>query len=572
MSAAERTSPLPADEIAVYESLVAAVLDVSVVATPDGVYRYVSPACRTLLGWAPEELQGRSDADLVHPDDCGSLIDTRDDVTADEEVTTTYRMRRADGSYRWVEAVSREVEVEGACMVVSTLRDIADRREQGAAMERRALTDPLTGVANRTVLIDRLQQGLRRLERGGVLAVLYLDLDRFKVVNDSFGHRVGDAVLLRLAERLTHHLRPSDTLARLGGDEFVIVAEDVDEKSAINLGRRIVTSSRQPFSVDGEDFVCTLSAGIVTTADPGRQAEDLLHDADLALYRAKHRGRDRIEVFDEDLHAHALQRRGMERLLRRAIDEDRVEVAYQPVVELDSGRYVGTEALVRVRDRDHRLLMPDSFLEVARGTGLLHPLTTQVLRKAIEQAMRWQGMLPGLPFASMGVNVSGRQAADVGFHNLVISELDEHGVPHEALQIEVTEQVLMEASSSTLTTLRLLREEGVRVALDSFGTGYSSLTCLRHFPLDVVKIDRTLLEPLATEPGVRAMVGALIDLGHALQLTVVAAGVESACQARLLRDMGCDLAQGFLFGRPALPASAEACLSSGVWAGASAVR
>jgi diguanylate cyclase (GGDEF)-like protein len=271
-------------------------------------------------------------------------------------MSTSYRFRCRNGSYRWVEATSRHVKVDGSALVVATVHDITERRRYTAALEQRAMTDPLTGVANRTVLMDRLRQGLRRLARAPdeVLAVLYLDLDRFKVINDSLGHRIGDEVLLKMAERLTRHLRPADTLARLGGDEFVLVAEGLaNEASALALANRVIEAGREPFQVGDEDFNCTMSIGIACTANARRNADDLLSEADLALYRAKDQGRDRVAVFDEELRTNAVGRLATERMVRRALDQGRIVVEYQPIVDLRTGCPVSAEALVRIRDPEH---------------------------------------------------------------------------------------------------------------------------------------------------------------------------------------------------------------------------
>ena len=546
-----------------YESLIVEAADVNVVSTVDGRYRYASPSCERVFGWQPADLEGRHEDDLVHPDDRRLLDAARRDMAAGTDVTTTYRLLCADGSYRWTEAAARMVDAAGEELVVSTLRDITGRHQHALALEHRALTDPLTGVANRTVLMDRLHQALRRLDRGeGVLAVLYLDLDRFKIINDSLGHRVGDTVLLKLAERLTHHLRSSDTLARLGGDEFVIVAEDMVEQSVGALGDRIIEAGRQPFRIGEVDFVCTLSVGIAATRDTRRSAEDLLHDADVALYRAKERGRDRIEVFDQDLRNDALDRRGVERLLRHAIDDGRVIVEYQPIVDVPGGGLVGAEALVRISDLDDRLLLPPAFLEVAQHTGLLAKMDAKVLDDAIWQAAGWHQRFPGTGFSHVAVNVTARHLAEADLHTTLLEALGGHGVPPDLLVLEVSEQVLMEASNSAMTTLRHLRDAGVRVALDDFGTGYSSLSYLRQFPLDFLKIDRSYIQELERDERQRSLVDAVINLAHAFDLTVVAEGVESAAQLDVLRALDCDHAQGFLFARSSSPQAIDELLGA----------
>jgi diguanylate cyclase (GGDEF)-like protein/PAS domain S-box-containing protein len=540
-----------------YQSFTAGSADVNTVATADGVYRYVSSASLRLFGWAPSALEGRRLEEFVHPDDIQSVHAVGKQLTSGQVTTATWRFLCRDGSYRWSEATSRRVTADGRDLIVSTIRDVEQRRKSEETLERRAFTDPLTGVANRTVLMDRLHQALRRLSRGtGLLVVFYLDLDRFKVINDSLGHRVGDTVLSKMAERLTHHLRPADTLARLGGDEFVILAEGVEsEDAATELGKRVVEAGREPFQFGDEEYVCTLSVGIAWASDSERSADDLLQEADLALYRAKDGGRNRVHVFDEELRTRAVGRMGTERMLLRALDEERIVVEYQPILDLRTGLLTGAEALVRIRDLDEGLLQPHSFLEVAEETGLLIAVDEQVMADAVQRASDWQTRFGGESLFEVAINVTARHLADARFPRAVIDQLDAKGVPHRNLQIEVTERVLMEASNSAITGLRMLRDAGVQVGLDDFGTGYSSLGYLRQFPLDFVKIDQSFIHDLVRTDGDRAIVAATIGLCHALGLVVVAEGVETQGQLHVLESLDCDRMQGFLLA-PSTEASA----------------
>jgi diguanylate cyclase (GGDEF)-like protein/PAS domain S-box-containing protein len=547
-----------------YQSLVVDSADVSMVSGMDGSYLYVSPACHRLFGWDPAALEGRYEDDFVHPHDLPLLHANRAALAGTEFVSTNYRFLCRDGTTRWTETTSRRVQVEDDTFIVSVMRDITDRQLRTITLEHQALTDPLTGLANRTVLMDRLNQGLRRLNRfSGVLSVLYLDLDRFKIVNDSLGHNVGDAVLAQMAERLVHYLRPADTLARLGGDEFVIVAEGlIDEQGAIELGNRIIEAGRIPFSLGDEDFVCTVSVGIACTRDSQRVAGDLLGEADLALYRAKDRGRDRAEVFDEELRTKAVGRLATERMLRHALADQRLIVEYQPIIDLRSEHVVAAEALLRINDPDNGLLSPQSFLEVAEETGLLISMDEQVLADAVQQVSGWHSRLSQTAFTEVAINVTARHLADTGFQKSVIEHLDHHGVAHENLQVEVTERVLLEASNSAMTGLRALREAGVQVGLDDFGTGYSSLSYLRQFPLDFVKIDRSFICDLERVAEQRAIVAAIIDLSHALHLTVIAEGVETDVQLGILEALECDRGQGFLFAGSIAPAAVDQLVTS----------
>ena len=553
-----------------YTSLALFSPDLNTVATSEGVLCYVSPACYELFGWKPDELEGRPEDDFVHPDDLASLRGCRAALEEAEVATVSYRFLCRDGSTRWTETTSRRVQDNGEPLVVSAIRDVTNRQMHIARLEHQAFSDPLTGVANRTVLLDRLRHGLRRLGReSGLLAVLYLDLDRFTIVNESLGHHVGDSVLLQMAERLVQHLRPADTLGRLGGDEFVVVAEGLlDEQAAVGMAKRIAAAGRQPFQVGDEDLVCTMSVGVACTKDSERSADDLLGEADLALHRAKERGRDRVEAFDEQLRTRAVGRLVTERMLRRALDEQRLVVEYQPIIDLHTRRPVGAEALMRIDDPERGLLLPDSFIDVAEETGLLIEMDEEVLFDAMKQVSGWHSRLPGSAFTEVAINVTARHLADSGFHHAVIDQLDAHGVPHGDLQVEVTERVLLEASNSSMTGLRALRDAGVQIGLDDFGTGYSSLAYLHQFPLDFVKIDRSFIRGLdwvnsAGRSG-RAIVAAIIDLSHALELTVVAEGVETDQQLRILETLDCDRAQGFLFSASTAPRALDKLVMAGL--------
>jgi diguanylate cyclase (GGDEF)-like protein/PAS domain S-box-containing protein len=529
------------------------------VADLDGWVRYVSPACRRIFGWFPDELEGQHIDLFVHPHDVSLLHAARVALAETDSITTNYRFLRSDGSTCSIEAATRRIDRPDGALVVSVMRDLTDRKLSTITLERQARTDPLTGLANRTVLMDRLTQGLRRLGRGnGVLAVLYLDLDRFKVVNDSLGHSVGDAVLAQMAERLLHYLRPADTLARLGGDEFVIVAEGfADEQGAVDLSNRIIEAGRKPFRLGDEEFICTVSVGVACTVDSQDGAGELLGQADLALYRAKDRGRDRAEVFDEELRTKAVGRLATERVLRRALDEQGLVVQYQPIIDLRTMNVVAAEALLRIRDPGQGLLMPESFLDVAEETGLLISMDEQVLADAVRQMSAWHSRLHGSSFSEVAINVTARHLADIGFQKSIIEQLDHHHVDHHNLQIEVTERVLLEASNSALTGLRALREAGVQVGLDDFGTGYSSLAYLRQFPLDFVKIDRSFISEVERAEDQRAIVAAIIGLSHALDLTVTAEGVETDVQLSILGELDCDRAQGFLFAGSLAPSALD---------------
>ena len=559
-------SAAPGDVLDDPHGLAEASADMIVITTAEGVYRDVSAASKRLFGWDPSELEGQQQDYLVHPDDLSVVQAIHLSALEDDRVhTTTFRFRHADHSHRWAEATFRRVIDNGDRCVVASIRDISDRQKIEVGLRQQALTDALTGLANRTVLMDRLHHALLREERSdGCLAVLFLDLDRFKVINDSLGHTVGDAVLRDMAARLANLIRASDTLARWGGDEFVVVAEDVvDAAHAEQLGKRLTEAGRTPFRVGDEEFACTVSVGVAVATNSHRSVEGLLQEADLALYKAKDRGRDRAEMFDEDLRTKAIGRLGTERMLRRAIEEQRIIVHYQPIIDLRTGHTVNAEALVRISDPAVGMIYPAAFLDVAEETGLLVQIDEMVFADAVQCAAAWHSRFHDSDFSGVGVNITARHLADVGFTDSIIASLDAKGLPRSYLQVEVTERVLMEASNSAMTGLTALRKAGIQVGLDDFGTGYSSISFLRNFPLDFVKIDRSFIEGLASTPSGEAIVSAVVGLSHALGLVVVAEGVETRGQLDFMNALGCDRAQGFLFARPGEADSTDELIRAG---------
>jgi diguanylate cyclase (GGDEF)-like protein len=420
----------------------------------------------------------------------------------------------------------------------------------------RALHDPLTGLANRGLLMEQLALALARARRRpGSVAVLFLDLDRFKVVNDSLGHAVGDDLLVEVARRLERIMRSADTVARLGGDEFVVLAEDVagvDE--ALSLARRLRKAIAVPVRVGaGQRVVVTASVGIALSA-PGAVAatpSSLLWDADVAMYRAKDTGRDRVQLFEDGLRAGSLDRFRSEAMLRHALDHDGLRLHYQPLVDLGSGALAGAEALVRLHDPDRGLIPPAEFIPVAEETGLVVPLGAWVVSEAAAQAAAWRSLQPlDAPPMTVSINLSGRQLTTPGFAVEVGAAIARSGADASHLCFEITENTLLDATGASVTTLERLKELGVRLAIDDFGTGHSSLTWLRRLPADFLKIDRTFVAGLGTDPGDTAIVRAVLDLGQALGLTTIAEGVETPEQLDALRDLGCHWAQGYHLARP----------------------
>ncbi|MCU1451572.1 MAG: sensor-containing diguanylate cyclase/phosphodiesterase [Acidimicrobiales bacterium] len=422
-------------------------------------------------------------------------------------------------------------------------------REMVAALLEHAVTDQLTGLPNRTLLRDRLVGGLARLSRSrSSLAVLFLDVDRFKVVNDSLGHTAGDELLCGVARRLREATRPADTLARFGGDEFVVVFEDVDELQAIEAANRLLEAFESPVMTEGRLVQTGVSIGIVLTDDPAKQPESLLRDADAAMYRAKERGGGRIELFDDAMRQDAVARLDLEGDLRRAIEGDELCMRFQPYVDISSDRIVGVEALIRWEHPTRGLVPPMEFIPVAEETGLIGPIGAWVLTTACQQLATWDAQGTGV--LDLAVNVSRRQLGDPELVETVAATLSQTGIEPSRLCLEITESVLMRDAAAAAATLHRLYDLGVCLAVDDFGTGYSSLLYLRRFPVRVLKLDRLFVAGVGINAEDARIVRATIDLAHALGWAALAEGVERPEQLELLRQMRCDLAQGFLWSEP----------------------
>ena len=445
----------------------------------------------------------------------------------------------------------------------------------GSAIERRrsedrarhdALHDPLTGMPNRSLLLDRLEQALVRCERHGTqIALLFLDLDNFKLINDSLGHSAGDELLQAVAPRLEAAVRPSDTVARFGGDEFVVLAEDVaDERSAQLLAERISTAFATPFVLRGETHTVSVSTGVVVCAGGEVEPEDLVRDADAAMYRAKERGPGRYELFDDALRARVVGRLKTENDLRRALADDQLVVHYQPYYSLADSTIAGVEALVRWEHPERGLLLPGEFIPVAEESGLIVPLGAMVMRQACHDASHWREACSGASAVRLTVNLSPRQAAQPGLVELVASALEDSGLEPNCLGVEITEGVVMEEATGQIEALNGLRELGVRLVVDDFGTGYSSLAYLPRFALDVLKIDRSFVAGLDSGDGSEAIIAAIVGMASALGLPVIPEGIETEGQLATLRELGCGFGQGFLFSRPVETSEIERMLAAGM--------
>ena len=557
-----REQDLRAEAAEVYRRIVEASSDAFVGADQRGLITDWNPAAEHLFGWSADEVVGSIPVDHLFPEEdralyrahLAALRPDRDDdglvIPARMEITARHR----SGDRFPVEVSLVTVRQGGQAEVRAFVRDITERRAHETELTQRALTDQLTGLPNRTLLSDRLTTALAALgRREGAAAVLFIDVDRFKVVNDSLGHRMGDILLMALAERLRASVRPEDTVARLGGDEFVVLCQGlVHQTEAVEVAERIFTVLEEPFALGTREHRVDVSVGIAHAESADADAEDLLRDADVAMYQAKAAGGARIEVFTPQLRDRARRRLDLEDELRTALADHDLRVHYQPVRDLavvGPQGIVGFEALVRWHHPTRGVIEPGHFIGVAEETGLISALGEQVLEQACAQVAEWRRR-PGREHLTMAVNLSGRQLSEPGAVDTVGTTLERHGLPPSALCLEITESMLMVDSADASETLHALHRLGVTLAVDDFGTGYSSLLYLRRFPVGVLKLDRACVSGLGTNEADAAIVGS----------TAVAEGVETPGQLAALRRLGCDHAQGYLWAAPVAAATADRLL------------
>ncbi len=522
---------------------------------------------------AAERMFGRTSAGMVGAS-IALLVPTRSEGLHDASLTSEsadagqarfvdLEGRRADGGVFPVEAAVSATASTGGLSFTVVLRDVTEQREYERQLAHQALHDALTGLPNRRALLDRAETAIARARRSGhLVSVLFLDLDRFKVVNDSLGHEQGDNLLRLAAERMLHSIRESDTLARIGGDEFVILCEDVESVLSITeLAARLCTRLDEPFRLGESEAFVGGSIGIAIWDGGEATPDDLLRRADTAMYRAKEGGRGRYALFDEEMQAWAVARLDFETALRHAVARDEMVAHYQPVVNLTTGRVVGLEALVRWERPGHGLVPPGDFIAVAEETGLIVPIGAWVIDEACRQAGMWQRDF-GQADLSMHVNLSSRQLMEPEVIDTVRTALETHGLDPTSLTLEITESIFLDDAPHALALLRELKDLGVRLALDDFGTGYSSLTYLHSYPIDEIKIDRSFVQLLSRDTN-GTIVAAIMQLSRALGLDVVAEGIEEPEQAATLLRLGCERGQGFLYSRPVSAEMMSALLTSG---------
>jgi diguanylate cyclase (GGDEF)-like protein/PAS domain S-box-containing protein len=535
-----------------FRSLVRNSADVNMILDTTGVVVYESPAVERVLGYRPQERLGTRGTELLHQEDRERVTQQYADLvkSPNGQLTTEMRVRHADGTYRLIEATAKNlVDEPSVAGVVVNYRDISERRMLEDELRHQAFHDSLTGLANRALFADRLEHALSRTRRSRHrLAVLFLDLDDFKTINDSLGHGEGDQLLVAVAARLRDAVRAGDTIARMGGDEFAVLVEDASNGSPMDVAERLMATLQTPFERSGKELFVHGSIGVAVSASPKETPEELLRNADASMYMAKSHGKNRIEVFEPSMHAAALSRLAIKGALERAVEREEFEVRYQPIVKLATRELIGVEALVRWRHPERGLVLPTEFIAVAEETGLIIPIGRWVLEQACRQARDWESVRPTRPL-TMSVNVSGRQVAEPGFVQSVADVLTSSGLAPERLVLEFTEGVLMRDTEATTATMGELKGLGVRLAIDDFGTGFSALNYLRSFPIDVLKIDGSFVASMSAGADQRALVRAILRLGETLHLSTIAEGIEDAGQLADLRALGATLGQGYFFAR-----------------------
>ena len=526
--------------------------DIIFIADPSGRIKYASPSVHTVLAVHGDSLVGTNMTDRIHPDDFAKAMGTGVRAIAHSQNSIVeFRLRHADGRWLYFESVVRNlIEHKNIGGIVYNARDVTERKHAQEELLFNAAHDALTGLPNRALFLGRLQSVVERMKRHSeqAAAVLFIDIDDFKVVNDCYGHATGDALIKEVSNRLRACLRSEGTIARMGGDEFTVLVEDVtDPSDAIRVAQRIQSSFAQPFLLDGLEVFKSTSIGIALTS-PDTSAETVLQNADIAMYRAKDQGKACSELFDRTMHEQVMSRLLLEAKLRYALQNNELTLHYQPIVAVDTGMVQGFEALLRWEPSGSDSVPPSTFVPVAEQCGLIVPISVWVLKTACLEAASWRRSYPADPPLYVAINISAKHFSHVGFIGHVKDALEESGVDPQCITIELTETLAMNDVATTGQTMSQLRGLGVKLSIDDFGTGYSSLSYLRRFPVDTLKIDQSFIKTMDAEN--YAIVTTIVGLAHNLELKVVAEGVETTDQRQLLALAGCGSAQGYLFAIP----------------------
>jgi PAS domain S-box-containing protein len=551
----------------------------------DGRRLYNSPAYQKVLGYSAADLKATASIEQIHPDDRPRVLQAADKARkSGRGERLEYRVLHKDGTWRTLESTAspiRNAKGETEKLVIVN-RDITERKRAEEMLAHNAFHDGLTDLPNRSLFLDRLQHALTLSKRhtNYKFAILLIDIDEFKIVNDSLGHSAGDQLLIQIGQRLKESVRQADTvsrprvsgvpekpanddtLARLGGDEFTILLDDIrDPIEAVRVAERVQMELAAPFLVNTHEIVISASIGIAASSSPHTRAEELLRDADIAMYRAKRAGKARCEVSDPAMHASAVKRLSLETDLRRALDQGEFRVYYQPIVSLQTGKVAGFEALTRWQ-RPEGVLSPIDFIGVAEETGLIIQMNRQLLREACRQLRFWQSAFPSTPPLTMSVNITSREFAHPDLVSNLRRSIDETGVDPKCLQLEIIETIAMGDVEKSNKILEQLKALGVRLSIDDFGTGHSSLSRLRRIPVDTLKIDRSFISNMESDRENREIVRAIIVLAHNLGLKVVAEGTETEEHINLLKQFGCEMAQGYFYSKP-VPADSVLKLLAG---------
>ncbi len=540
-----------------FKALTESAMDIVTVLDAEGVIRYQSPSVRHLLGYEPADMIGKNQFDLVHRDDAEVMREQFRVLveTGESELDVEFRVRNASGSWRTLESVGKNCldnpEVRG--IIVNT-RDITDRKNIQERIQHLAYHDALTGLPNRSLMQDRVSQAIVRAERAAKrCAVMFIDIDNFKNINDTLGHDVGDELLRQVATRLTDSVRTHDTIARQGGDEFIVLLDQLEgHRGATRVAQKILDALRAPFQVGGTDQHVSGSIGIALFPDDGRDAPTLLKNADTAMFHGKALGKNTYQFFTTQMKIAVKRRAAMESNLRAAVNNGDFALAYQPQIDLNTGEIVAFEALVRWVSEESGTMMPGEFIPLAEETGLINEIGEWVLREACRQAAEW--LRAGYPSRRMAINLSARQLSDKGFIQMLVSVIEETGLDPNLLELEITESQVMRQGEGSVMLLNEIASMGVHLAVDDFGTGYSSLSYLKRLPIGKLKIDQSFVRDITVDPNDTAIVVAIINMAKSLDLDIIAEGIETAGQLTLLRAKGCSVGQGFYF---SVPASAE---------------
>jgi len=510
-----------------------------------------------ILGYDDENLIGTSFLTYVHPHDFGGSHSLLEQL-ARQQVAVVHRemrFRHRSGNWIWLEVFAQNMtEDPSVSAIVLNYRDISQRKEAERQLEYQAYYDSLTGLPNRLLFRDRVVNALPAARRNRLgLAIMYLDLDHFKLVNDALGHSIGDLLLADVAWRLKACLRASDTVSRIGGDEFAVLINELTATDAVaGIARKVLDSLAAPFSIGGHELFITASIGVSFYPADGDEVETLLKCADAAMYRAKELGRNRAQIFTQSMNERYTRRLTLEQNLHHAIEREELEVFYQPIYDRARRRITSVEALVRWNDPVRGLVEPSEFISLAEETGMIVPIGEFVLRATCRQLREWHEA--GLSWMHAAVNISAVQLQQHGFVDMVLKTIEQSGLSPNMIELEVTESVAIQNIEVSMKVLRMLKERGVGIAIDDFGTGQSSLVYLKQFPIDTIKVDKEFLRDLATDDTAAAIVSSVINLAHTMRLSVVAEGVETEEQYSLLRYYACDRMQGYLFSRP-MPAA-----------------